>query len=315
MRCLPREGTRALIPSRPLLTEPNLFILVNTFQRTGEWPMVLSKEWEVIDGTLHRIRLWRKQETFTRIHLQNASSALNWMMFMIFAWSPSLQPVSPYSEGSLFYSDRNGQRGPISMRHGECAYLSKQVNGMSLWSFMKIKWLLHHEHLAYGKHPIINQERTYLAAVDQAGASFDNLQVWHSNSSQENNLQLIAKQSGKFPTKTVQKNIILLQPTFNPLHGGPKIPEDGQRCDKLDSKERAFPQAFSSHKIFKSKFNHWEKTPSRRSVYRDIIFATHAPTEQRSVSSNAKAIRWKLSASKQKAARKDYKPTETTVSI
>ena len=60
---------------------------------------------------------------------------------------------------------------------------------------------LDHEHLAYGKHPIINQERNYLALqVDQAGACFDNIEVYGvaKHSSQENNLQLIEKQRGKF---------------------------------------------------------------------------------------------------------------------
>ena len=52
------------------------------------------------------------------------------------------------------------------MRHGECAYSFETGK----WYVMTVEFYedqviahLDHEHLAYGKHPMINQERTYLA--------------------------------------------------------------------------------------------------------------------------------------------------------
>ena len=63
---------------------------------------------------------------------------------------------------------------------------------------------LDHEHLTYGKHPMINQEKNYLALkVDLAGASFDNIQVFGvaKNPQYQKNKQLIDKQSNMFPIK------------------------------------------------------------------------------------------------------------------
>jgi hypothetical protein len=82
-------------------------------------------------------------------------------------------------------------------RHGECTFEFKEGK----WYTMTIEFIgeqviahLDHKHMIYAKHPTIRNLRTDLAfQVDQAGASFDNLQVFQvgQHPEQNNNLDLI----------------------------------------------------------------------------------------------------------------------------
>ena len=113
---------------------------------------------------------------------------------------------------------------------------------------------------------MINQERTYLALqVDQTGACFDNIQVFGTarHSSQENNLQLIAKQSGKFPfAKTVQEKYKILKGNLHAIlyMEDPKYQKIVKDVEEIDSqKKELFPQAFGSHKDFQKQIQSLRK--------------------------------------------------------
>ena len=158
---------------------------------------------------------------------------------------------------------------------------------------------------------MINQERTYLALqVDQAGACFDNIQVFGTarHSSQENNLQLIDKQSGKFPfAKTVQEKYKILKGNLHAIlyMEDPKYQKMVKDVEELDSqKKELFPKAFGSHKDFQKQIQSLRKKLHQEDpVYKETLFATHRAnraidqfllTQKPSVE--------KLPASKQKAA-------------
>ena len=97
--------------------------------------------------------------------------------------------------------DKKGTWFPT--RHGECAFEFKEGK----WYTMTIEFIddhlvahLDHKHMVYAKHPMIRNLRTDLAfQVDQAGASFDNLQVFQvgQHPEQNNNLDLIKENEAR----------------------------------------------------------------------------------------------------------------------
>ncbi len=71
---------------------------------------------------------------------------------------------------------------------------------------------LDHKHMVYAKHPMIKKQRTDLAfQVDQAGASFDNLQVFEvgQHPEQINNLNLIKRNEAR------NSNLLKLRKTLD----------------------------------------------------------------------------------------------------
>ena len=141
---------------------------------------------------------------------------------------------------------------------------------------------LDHEHLVYAKHPIIDQERTYLALqVDQAGASFDNLQVFSASRhrDREENLAHIEKSRGRFPVKKSvrdeheirKRNLHARFHMDDPFYR--KLVEEIERLDA--EKVDRFPDAFSSHKAFQKKIQKLRKKLLLEDpVYKKTLFAT-----------------------------------------
>ena len=319
-----REGTGALVPSRPLLTEPRNLYFGEHFSKgqvSDRW--FFQKEWEVIDGTLHRnqIKGENKRLFYKDPSFKNALIRFEFKfdgaqdIRLVTGSNGSYNTVVHIKKDHFFIQTAMDKRGSwFPMRHGECAYPFETGK----WYVMTVEFYedqviahLDHEHLAYGKHPMINQERTYLALqVDQAGACFDNLQVFGTarHSSQENNLQLIAKQSGKFPfAKTVQEKYKILKGNLHAIlyMEDPKYQKMVKDVEELDSqKKELFPQAFRSHKDFQKQIQSLRKKLHQEDpVYKETLFATHRAN--RAIDQfllKQKPSVEKLPASKQKAA-------------
>jgi hypothetical protein len=171
------------------------------------------------------------------------------------------------------------------MRHGECAYDFKPDK----WHVITIEFIgdqvvahIDHEHVVYAKHPIIDQERTYLALqVDQAGASFDNLQVFSASRHPDRtaNLSRIEELAEHFPVKRSirdqheirKKNLHARFHMEDPSYR--RLVDEIKRLD--EEKAERFPEAFGSHKAFQKKIQVLRKKLHQEDpVYKETLFAT-----------------------------------------
>ena len=119
---------------------------------------------------------------------------------------------------------------------------------------------LDHHHIAFAKHPIIRQERTYFAfQVDQAGASFDNVQVFQvgRHPKKDENLYHVLSCIGKFPLQKTPKEEyrILKQNLHAKLHmTDPAYRALVEQVDLLDNEKiKRFPEVFSSSRELSQK--------------------------------------------------------------
>ena len=141
---------------------------------------------------------------------------------------------------------------------------------------------LDHEHLVYAKHPIIDQERTYFALqVDQAGAAFDNLQVFEASRHPDRvaNLAHVEKATGRFPVKKSirEEHEIRKRNLHARFHlDDPAYRKLVEEVDRLDAeKVERFPEVFSSHKSFQKKIQKLRKKLHQEDpVYKETLFAT-----------------------------------------
>ena len=284
--------------------------------------MVLSKEWEVIDGTLHRnqIRGENKRLFYKDPSFKNALIRFEFKfdgaqdIRLVTGSNGNYNAVVHIKKDHFFIQTAMDKRGPwFPMRHGECAYSFETGK----WYVMTVEFYedqviahLDREQLAYGKHPMINQERTYLALqVDQAGACFDNIQVFGAavHSSHENNLQLIDKQSGKFPfAKTDQDEYKILKGNLHAIlyMKDPKYQKLVGNVEEIDlQKKAAFSTSFCEPQGYSKENSIIEKeAPSRRFCLQGNTFC-HSSSKpgNRSVSCNAKAIHREITGLKAKS--------------
>jgi len=290
-----REQTGARIPSRPLLATPKNLRFGDHFsegQVSENW--FFQKEWLVEDGILHRNevtgqnkRLFYKEPNFKdavirfEFRFDGAED-----IRLVTGASGHYNTVVHIRRDHFFVQTAQDDRGPwFSMRHGECAYDFKPGK----WYVMTIEFIgdqtvahLDYEHLVYAKHPIIDQERTYFALqVDQAGAAFDNLQVFEASRHPDRvaNLAHVEKAKGRFPVKksireeheirkrNLHARFHLDDPAYRKLVG---------EIDRLDAEKiERFPEAFSSHKAFQKKIQKLRKKLHQEdSVYKETLFAT-----------------------------------------
>ena len=179
--------------------------------------------------------------------------------------------------------DKEGPWHP--MRHGECAYNFEDGKwyGITI-EFIKDQAIAHlnHEYIAYAQHPMIDKERTYFAfQVDQAGASLDNLQVFHAgrHPEQTGNHSLIKTQLDRFPLKkTVQDQHDILKKN---LHARLYMDDENyrkliERVENLDQEKIArYPDAFFSNKEFQKKIQSLRKELHQNDPeYKKILFST-----------------------------------------
>ena len=290
-----RERTGARIPSRPLLASPRDLHFGEHFsegQVSEKW--FFQKEWQVEDGILRRNlfagqnkRLFYKdpnfKDAFIRFEFRFDGAE---DIRLVTGASGNYNTVIQIRRDHFFVQTAQDDRGPwFSMRHGECAYDFKSGK----WYVMTVEFIgdqvvahLDHEHLAYAKHPIIDQERTYLALqVDQAGASFDNLRVFSAgrHRDREENLTHIEKSRDRFPVKKSVRDQHEIRKRN--LHALFHMDDANYRklvseIERLDAeKVERFPEAFSSHKAFQKKIQKLRrKLHQEDPVYKETLFAT-----------------------------------------
>jgi arylsulfatase A len=290
-----RERTGARIPSRPLLASPRNLHFGEHFsegQVNENW--WFQKEWQVEDGILRRNqfagqnkRLFYKEPNFKDAFIRfefRFDGAKD--IRLVTGASGNYNTVIHIRRDHFFVQTAQDDRGPwFSMRHGECAYDFKPGK----WYVMTVEFIadqvvahLDHEHLAYAKHPIIDQERTYFALqIDQAGASFDNLQVFSASRhrDREENLAHIENSKDRFPVKksvrdeheirkrNLHARFHMDDPSYRKLVG---------EIERLDAeKVERFPEAFSSHKAFQKKIQKLRKKLHQEDpVYKETLFAS-----------------------------------------
>ena len=187
----------------------------------------------------------------------------------------------------FFIQTAQDDRGPyFSRRHGECTFDFKR----GTWHTMTVEFLgdelvahIDHDHLAYAKHPILDQERTYLAfQVDQPAAAFDNFQLFKAGRSrdQKTNLATIEKASGRHPVKKSLQEQYDIQKTN--AHDILYQSEDAYRAlikhhDELkENEKRLYPEVFSSTKQFRKQISELRKRLHKEDPdYKETLFATY----------------------------------------
>ena len=290
-----RERTGARIPSRPLLATPkNLHFGDHFSERQVSQQWWFQKEWEVEDGILRRNdvagenkRLFYKEPNFKDAVIRfefRFDQATD--IRLVTGASGHYNTVLHIRRDHFYLQTAMDDRGPwFSMRHGECAYDFKPGK----WHVITIEFIgdqavahLDHEHLVYAKHPIIDQERTYFAfQVDQAGASFDNLQVFGGSRHRDRvaNLAHIEKAKNRFPVEKPlsDEHEIRKRNLHARLHlDDPAYRKLVEEVDRLDEeKVKRFPEVFSSHKSFKKEIQKLRKKLHQEdAVYKETLFAT-----------------------------------------
>ncbi|MBT5716669.1 MAG: DUF4976 domain-containing protein, partial [Opitutae bacterium] len=291
-----RETTGARIPSSPLLTESRNLLWGEHFsegQISPNW--FFQKEWEVKNGMLLRNqvagdnkRLFYKEPNFKDALIRfefRFDGAKD--IRLVTGSNGGYNTVLHIRKNHFFIQTAYDPDGPFyPMRHGECAYNFK--NGK--WYVMTIEFLedqvvahLDHQHIAYGKHPIFQKERTYFAfQVDQAGASFDNVQVFQvgGKSDKDEILSRIASSKENLPIERTPKEgyHILKQNLHAKLHmTDPTYRALVEQVDLLDQeKVERFPEVFASHKAFQKKTQALRKKLHKEDPkYKEMLFATY----------------------------------------
>ena len=291
-----RVQTGARIPSRPLLTEPRNLQFGEHFssgQVSENW--FFQKEWHTENGVLFRNdfpgenkRLFYKNPNFKDALIRfdfRLDGATN--IRLVTGSSGDYNSVIHIHPDHFYIQTAMDDRGPwYSMRHGECAYKFQPGK----WYTMTVEYLkdelvahLDHQHLAYAKHPIIDQERTYFALqVDQASAAFDNIQVFQAGSHKNRTeiLQYIQSVANQHPVEKSSKEQfdILKRNTHAKLHlTDPKYRQLVQTIDDLDEQKRQkFPEAFQSIKVIKKAIQDERKKLLKEDPkYKETLHATH----------------------------------------
>ena len=291
-----RKETGARMPSPPLLTDPRNLLFGDHFsegQVSGNW--WVEKSWETGGGVLRRNELPGQNK---RIFYKdpNFKDALIRMDFkfngatnlrLVTGSSGHYNAVVHIHPNHFFIQTAQDPRGPwFPMRHGECAYNFQSGQWYTLTvEFFGDEMAAHigHQYVAYAKHPILNQERTYFALqVDQPAASFDNIQVFTAGKhrSYEANLDHLQSAVGKFPVnKTAKEEYeILKRNTHATLHlNDPEYRRLIQAVEDLDDeKKQTFPEAFATNKTLKKRIQeqrkHLHQTDPK---YKETLFATY----------------------------------------
>ena len=290
-----REKTGARIPSRPLLTKPGNLYFGEHFSKgqiSENW--FFQKEWQVEEGILLRNqvdgknkRLFYKEPSFKDALIRfeflfNGAEEIR----LVTGSNGSYNTVFHIRKDHFFIQTAYDKEGPWHpMRHGECAYNFKDGE----WYGITIEFIqdhaiahLNHEYIAYAQHPMIDKERTYFAfQVDQAGASLDNLQVFHAgrHPEQTNNLSLIQTSLNRFPLKkTVQDQHDIMKKNLHArlFMDDEKYRKLVERVEILDQKKlERFPDAFFSNKDFQKKIQNLKKELLQNDPeYKRTLFST-----------------------------------------
>ena len=291
-----RKKIGANIPSPPLLVAPRNLYFGDHFsegQVSERWHF--QKEWTVENGTLIRTeqpgenkRIFVKDPVFKNSMIRfefrfDGAGDLR----LVTGSSGHYNAVIHIRPDHFFIQTAIDDRGPyFSRHHGECAFDFKT----GTWHTMTVEFLgdelvahIDHEHLAYAKHPILDQERTYLAfQIDNPAAAFDNVQVFKAarNRDRDRNLEAIQQASGKHPVqRTLQEQYDIQKTNAHDIlyQSDEAYRALIKRHDELkENEKRLYPEVFSSTKDFRKKITELRKRLHEEDPeYKETLFATY----------------------------------------
>lgn len=290
-----RSEVGAKIPSAPLLVSPRNLYFGDHFsegQVSSRW--FFQKEWAAENGILRRNqhagenkRLFVKDPIYRDCMVRfdfrfDGASDLR----LVTGSSGHYNAVVHIRPDHFFIQTAMDDRGPyFSRRHGECAFEFKP----GTWHTMTVEFFgdelvahIDHQHLAYAKHPILDQQRTYLAfQVDNSGAAFDNFQVFKAarHSEQDENRDFVRRMSDLHPVKkTLEQQYDIQKTNAHDIlyQSDANYRALVKRVDELKDKEkREYPNVFGSVKDFRKKIDKLrKKLHAEDADYKETLFAT-----------------------------------------
>jgi arylsulfatase A len=290
-----RTDVGASVPSTPLLVSPRSLYFGDHFsegQVSSRW--FFQKEWAVENGILRRNehvgenkRLFVKDPIYRDcmvrfdFRFEGASD-----LRLVTGSSGHYNAVIHIRPDHFFIQTAMDDRGPyFSHRHGECAFDFKQ----GTWHTMTVEFVgdevvahVDRQHLAYAKHPILAQQRTYLAfQVDNPAAAFDNFQVFKAapHSDQAENREFIRQMFGRHPVnKSLEQQYDIQKTNAHDIlfQSDQDYRALVRRVDELKEKEkREYPDVFGSVKEFRKKIDKLrKKLHAEDADYKETLFAT-----------------------------------------
>ena len=289
-----RDQVGARLPSSPLLTEPQQLYFAEHFH-----PHHLSQriwynaDWKVIDGSLCRVPTGTDN---TRVFLRDAKYRDSLIRFdfrlgdakdvrLMTGSNGHYNTVLHLRPDHFFLQTAQDKSVPyFSYRHGECAFDFDPER----WYSMTVEFIgdeaiahLDHQHVIHAKHPIVDQERHYLAfQVDQHAAQFDNLQVFTAKASRGAGRALVNKARGRFkvPHSAEEQEKIRKSNAHEWHYQRTADYRDlVLQVEALDAKlKQRFPAAFRTHKEYKKNVQDRRKAALKNDPsYKEALFATH----------------------------------------
>lgn len=290
-----RENISARTPSPPLLTEPRQLYFADHFSGPASERLWYNSDWSAENGILQRIDTGTDN---TRIFLRDAAYGEALIRFdfqlqkskdirLVTGSHGHYNTVIHIRSDHFYIQTAKDESGPyFSYRHGECAYDFDPDR----WHTMTVEFTsdqvvahVDREHLAYAKHPIIDQERSYFAyQVDDQPAAFDNVRIFNVRRRRDPaaNLEHIKSVAGKHPVKKSLEEEYNIRKTNAHEWLYQRHPEYRALLKKVEDydelKKKRFPAAFSSHKELKKKVLELRKKLNREDPdYKQLLHATH----------------------------------------
>ncbi len=290
-----RSEVGAKVPSAPLLVSPRNLYFGDHFsegQVSSRW--FFQKEWAAEGGVLRRNEhAGENKRIFVKDPIYRDSMIRFDFRFdgatdirLVTGSSGHYNAVVHIRPDHFYIQTAMDDRGPyFSRRHGECAFDFESAT----WHTMTVEFLddeliahIDHQHIVYAKHPILDQERTYLAfQVDRPQAAFDNVQIFKAakNRKWATNLATIQQVVGRYPVEKTLKQQYDIQKTnaHDILY---QSDEDYRalvkRVDELKEKEkREYLDVFGSVKDFRKKIDELrKKLHAEDAGYKETLFAT-----------------------------------------
>ena len=290
-----RAEVGAIVPSPPLLVSPRNLYFGDHFsdgQVSSRW--FFQKEWTTENGILKRNdhpgenkRLFVKDPVFKDSMIRfdfRFDRARD--LRLVTGSSGHYNAVIHIRPDHFFIQTALDDRGPwFSRRHGECAFDFKP----GTWHTMTVEFLgdelvahIDHEHIVYAKHPILDQERTYLAfQVDRSAAALDNVQVFQAarHSDRVANSAVIAEAAGRQPVEKTLKQQYDIQKTnahdiFYQSDENYRVLVKQVAAHKEREKE-LYPEVFGSMKNFRKKIDDLRRRLHAEDPdYKETLFAT-----------------------------------------
>jgi arylsulfatase A len=291
-----RTSINARMPSAPMLTRPQNLFFSDHFsagQESDRWHF--TKDWAIEKGVLRRVKTGSED---TRMFLKDAQFRNAVIRFDFqFQESKNLRLVTGSNghynavvhlhRDHFFIQTAQDKSGPyFSRRHGECAFDFDPDRWYTLTvEFLGDELVAHidADHVVYAKHPILDQERTYLAfQVDDSNAAFDNLEILNAeqHAHYEAGLKHVLSVDGQHPVQIALEERLKIEKVNardRLYQSDAQYRQLFQHVEELDARQKQeYPDAFRSHKEFTKKIQEIRKDLHENDPqYKELLFTTH----------------------------------------